>query len=207
MSDEPCDARAAAPTLREYLADRDVPCDQCGYNLRGAQDVFCPECGAVIPRPPAEHIARKKLAPAALKLWCPECDYVVTGVNAERCPECSATGLERFSGDKPKMRRRFWWRPRGLPVPLLLNALFGVVLLVPAIGRWVVEAGSSRSSGGLALAMAGAVFAMLPGVIAAVWTVHRRRIRCWTPTNRRYAAGVAFLAGLLCWMAAVAAVK
>ena len=31
--------------LTEYLADRDVPCPRCGYNLRGLTAGRCPECG------------------------------------------------------------------------------------------------------------------------------------------------------------------
>lgn len=31
--------------LRAYLADRDVPCPQCWYNIRGLTGSFCPECG------------------------------------------------------------------------------------------------------------------------------------------------------------------
>lgn len=34
--------------LRAYLAQRDVACPGCGYNLRGAQDTVCPECGGRI---------------------------------------------------------------------------------------------------------------------------------------------------------------
>lgn len=30
--------------LRQFLADRDVPCPHCGYNLRGLQAEVCPEC-------------------------------------------------------------------------------------------------------------------------------------------------------------------
>ena len=30
--------------LREYLAERDAPCPNCGYNLRGLTTRSCPEC-------------------------------------------------------------------------------------------------------------------------------------------------------------------
>jgi len=36
------------PSLRAFLAERDVPCPACGYNLRGAQDPVCPECGGPV---------------------------------------------------------------------------------------------------------------------------------------------------------------
>ena len=32
-------------TLLGWLADRDVPCPLCGYNLRGLTAARCPECG------------------------------------------------------------------------------------------------------------------------------------------------------------------
>lgn len=31
--------------LSRYLADRDVRCPGCGYNLRGLEEGTCPECG------------------------------------------------------------------------------------------------------------------------------------------------------------------
>jgi hypothetical protein len=34
--------------LKSYLADRDVPCPQCEYNLRDLQSNLCPECGEKI---------------------------------------------------------------------------------------------------------------------------------------------------------------
>lgn len=32
--------------LAAYLAERDVLCPKCGYNLRGVQQGVCPECGS-----------------------------------------------------------------------------------------------------------------------------------------------------------------
>ncbi len=34
-----------AQQLKAYLADRDVPCPGCGYNLRDSTAADCPECG------------------------------------------------------------------------------------------------------------------------------------------------------------------
>jgi hypothetical protein len=42
------DAPAAADRtslLRSFLVDQDVPCPQCGYNLRNLRAERCPECG------------------------------------------------------------------------------------------------------------------------------------------------------------------
>ncbi|UCD74501.1 MAG: hypothetical protein JSV91_12025 [Phycisphaerales bacterium] len=35
-----------AGLLRRFLADRDMPCPVCRYNLRGLDSERCPECGA-----------------------------------------------------------------------------------------------------------------------------------------------------------------
>lgn len=47
MPDGDPDAQASDYTrlLVEYLADRDVPCPRCGYNLRALTNSICPECG------------------------------------------------------------------------------------------------------------------------------------------------------------------
>lgn len=34
--------------LRAYLAERDVACPSCGYNLRGLQSPACPECNQAL---------------------------------------------------------------------------------------------------------------------------------------------------------------
>jgi hypothetical protein len=33
------------PLLERYLADRDIVCPGCAYNLRGLRSDRCPECG------------------------------------------------------------------------------------------------------------------------------------------------------------------
>lgn len=49
-----------AATLREYLADRDVPCPSCSYNLRGLATPACPECNQTLVL--AVRLAEPKLA-------------------------------------------------------------------------------------------------------------------------------------------------
>src|ERR1043165_104303 len=34
--------------LRTFLAERDVPCPKCGYNLRGLSGPTCPECNTLL---------------------------------------------------------------------------------------------------------------------------------------------------------------
>lgn len=42
MNSAPSDLEASP--LREHLAQRDCPCPNCGYNLRGLASEHCPEC-------------------------------------------------------------------------------------------------------------------------------------------------------------------
>jgi hypothetical protein len=57
-SSNPFDDRGANPSppgpdadrafLIHWLADRDTPCPQCGYNLRGLMRTSCPECNKAL---------------------------------------------------------------------------------------------------------------------------------------------------------------
>jgi hypothetical protein len=38
----------SAGLLREFLAEADLPCPGCGYNLRGLQASACPECNQAL---------------------------------------------------------------------------------------------------------------------------------------------------------------
>ena len=40
---------AETDALRQFLAERDVACPGCGYNLRGSAGKQCPECGIALP--------------------------------------------------------------------------------------------------------------------------------------------------------------
>jgi hypothetical protein len=42
------DTVADAELLARYLADRDVPCPKCGYNLRTLSGRCCTECGTAL---------------------------------------------------------------------------------------------------------------------------------------------------------------
>ena len=37
-------AQVDGQALRQFLAERDIPCPGCGYNLRGLARSLCPEC-------------------------------------------------------------------------------------------------------------------------------------------------------------------
>ncbi len=45
MNAEPEPAREDVALLTAFLAERDVPCPRCGYNLHGLTNGRCPECG------------------------------------------------------------------------------------------------------------------------------------------------------------------
>jgi hypothetical protein len=50
--------------LASFLADRDVPCPGCGYNLRGLLGSRCPECGEAI-----ELDVRRESAATVWRRW------------------------------------------------------------------------------------------------------------------------------------------
>ena len=43
--------RPEAERRREFLAAHDAPCPACGYNLRGVDTLYCPECARVLDLP------------------------------------------------------------------------------------------------------------------------------------------------------------
>ena len=54
--------------LLEFLADRDMPCPACGYNLRMLNKPTCPECGLPIKLTVGSNIAFKRAWAIALCL-------------------------------------------------------------------------------------------------------------------------------------------
>jgi hypothetical protein len=42
----PHDNKDGSASFTRFLAEHDVPCPRCGYNLRGLGEPLCPECGA-----------------------------------------------------------------------------------------------------------------------------------------------------------------
>lgn len=191
----------AAEILREYLATRDVPCEGCGYNLRGALDVFCPECGRVIPRPPSEDVRRLTADPATLKLYCTRCGHPVTGVNAERCPECGAEEMERFTGEHPPTVRHRKWLPQDVPLFVAINGVLGLCLLAPALGFVAIDLVRPGTVTGGTPLLTGAALAALPAAAFVAWWRWRNALAKLQPGERRAIAFLVVLGGSLCLLA------
>lgn len=54
--------------LRDLLADRDIACERCGYNLRGVTAGECPECGAAL-RLPDSLTSLRGYGPGSILVW------------------------------------------------------------------------------------------------------------------------------------------
>lgn len=166
-----------------YLADRDVPCHACGYNLRGCREPFCPECGTVIPRP---SILLRQQA-----MHCRACGYELGEAALERCPECGSDDIFLGGGDDDEHTRgRFLPSSRGLVrswrgVPLilitpgLLSLVVAVVLLVQSV---------SPFSGWQVMLSVGAA---VPAFVAVVWYALREYCNSWPRRTRARLALVA----------------
>ncbi|MFG0260657.1 MAG: hypothetical protein ACF8LK_09935 [Phycisphaerales bacterium JB041] len=121
MTESPRDNRFVAA---DYLAERDIACHACGYNLRGCREPQCPECGEVIPRPVAPHAGHQQA------FRCFSCGYVLGTTGLSVCPECGSDdvvlGVRSIGSRVPPFR----WRRK----LVLLTAAVGITL---AIG-WVL---------------------------------------------------------------------
>jgi len=139
MSGTAADGDAAAPAgnrLRSYLAEHDVPCVGCGYNLRGVTIAQCPECGHVIPAPPPPAPGNE------LAMRCHRCGCALLGLPTASCPECGATDITladaraRAARHEPDLRRV----PRTLQVCVAMGVVVAIfkIVVIWATARPVV---------------------------------------------------------------------
>lgn len=77
MSDAPPIPSRPAGLPGDWLNQRDVPCPQCGYNLRMLSVPRCPECGSAF--------RWQQL----LRVQCPRCNAALHDVDGEQCPRCA----------------------------------------------------------------------------------------------------------------------
>jgi hypothetical protein len=155
------------PRLHERLADLDLSCPGCGYNLRGVAGPYCPECGAVIPMPDAPDTGTpEERLRAYLRdndIACKHCGYNLRGLADNACPECGATyqlslGLTYGARHKPeaptasKATWRWWWR---------IHVLLVLVAVLISTGLAIRNVGASFT-----LSLAGLVRAVVPAMVA-----------------------------------------
>lgn len=99
--------------LREYLAERDVLCPFCGYNLRGLQDAVCPECGRFL-RITLTDTPRRKEDPPWLAAASHPLGILAActlGFGLARGPGAAASVLLFWAGIMVMVRYWRWTRP------------------------------------------------------------------------------------------------
>ncbi|MGE3107215.1 MAG: hypothetical protein AB7G11_02950 [Phycisphaerales bacterium] len=122
-----------------FLAAHDAPCSVCGYNLRGLDDLKCPECGqrpSIMGLDDFDDWVQRVRVVGYLR----EHDLVCTGCGANlrgtASPVCGACGtLNAIPGTTA--RDSMTWMERRLGTALVLGVIGGGVLAL-AIGAWLI---------------------------------------------------------------------
>ncbi|MCC6675680.1 MAG: hypothetical protein IT436_00925 [Phycisphaerales bacterium] len=71
-----------AELLKALLADRDIACGKCGYNLRGMTTAACPECNEPLTLP-TSLAAQRGYGPGSLLIWVFPLFLIVVGTGVE----------------------------------------------------------------------------------------------------------------------------
>jgi hypothetical protein len=180
------------PILHRVLSSHDLPCEGCGYNLRGCTTLFCPECGMVIPRPAIETVAALEKRHHDL-LWCPKCRYPIASLRADACPDC---GHRLVRDDSAKPRRR--GVVKGVPWPLIFLAIFAALEVVPIFSKYLTST-SRLTPTSTAIAVAAA---LVPLSMAALFWLGRRKLDEMTAKGFWSLTTLAAILGLICITAA-----
>jgi hypothetical protein len=159
------------PTLTRFLAANDSRCDICGYNLRGVEQPFCPECGRVIPRPHVDDVELFE-GRAQRRTRCVRCKYPLQSVTGDVCPEC---GESVYLFTKAKVRRRAGPLIGSLPGSLNAIVVIALILLLLCIVK-IVEAALRHSSSSMSAAIGATLLAAAPLAAAVAWTAQKTKI-------------------------------
>lgn len=124
--------------LKERLQGRDFTCHACGYNLRDAGGIQCPECGTVIAMPVAESkVGGPKPASAGKPLlW-------AGGALTLACLFVIAWGISRVAGLGPTPMARTTGR---IAAGAVFIASFPLMLMAASLLRTVVIGGRLRDA-------------------------------------------------------------
>lgn len=124
MRHEPHDA---GELLRQFVQGRDVPCPQCGYNLRNTESARCPECGT----PLSLHVNAPRGFKLGATLWAILAAALPLGVYL------TGLALLAFAVAEPMFRRNssYHWTSLDVKAAALLGgaSLFYALLLVVAL--------------------------------------------------------------------------
>ena len=158
----------AAQAIFEYLQNNDLPCGQCGYNLRGAPDVRCSECGWVIVLP-----EDREQVPSR-RLWCMKCRQDLSSYRGEACPTCGASAW--IKPTHQTRAGRMFGNEKG-HLRFLMTAAW-ISVIVPAAAGFSFLRHSSLASAGFAASarpvrpdavVVVAVAALVPGLLFFLW--------------------------------------
>jgi predicted Zn-ribbon and HTH transcriptional regulator len=149
---------------RAYLAEHDVECPACGYNLRGLPDDVCPECGEPAPDPPAlpdRDRPDPELAAflAERDLRCKHCGYNLRGLKTGRCPECGTRYY--LAGGRLRLPGERWKRPEDW-VADGLTALTWIGLPLAAVQVLRLMVAPPSGLGGILVVLVSAMLAASP---------------------------------------------
>lgn len=93
-----------AESLRSFLADRDVPCPRCDYNLRGLIGSLCPECSGTVElaiNAPNAELARYRRLVTAIFTVAAACQAISLIVTIIRWIP--------YLGSRTGMPSGYWW--------------------------------------------------------------------------------------------------
>ena len=120
------DARSETGMLRTFLAERDVSCPGCGYNLRGLAGGACPECNQ-------ELVLRVNLVEPRMGAWIAVMSGLLAGSGASLIWLLWIVMMWIRFGPPPSRSLPFVWIPA---ITLVVMGTAGALLAFPMGRRW-----------------------------------------------------------------------